>query len=125
MNNSIVLLILTHQPEASVHLIKDGNGIAEKKFKAGRDLGARLLEAIEEVCKKSNIKVPDITRFAVHRGPGNSSALRAGVTVANMLAQANGAEAVGIDAASLPNMITQATTLPATQPIQPIYPQFK
>jgi len=122
---SPILLILTHQPEASVHLISDEKVIGEKKFQAGRDLGARLLEAIEELCKENNITSAEIKRFAVHRGPGNSSALRAGVTVATILAQAHSTEVVGIEAESLEEIIQQAQSLPSGQPIQPIYTKFK
>lgn len=62
-------------------------GLDSDRFesKAKQKASQRLLPFIEEVLKKRNKTVKDITEIEVNTGPGSFTGLRVGVAVANTL----------------------------------------
>jgi len=62
-------------------------GIDEKRFesKAKEQSSQKLLPFIDEVLKKEEKTVKDITGIEVNTGPGSFTGLRVGVSVANAL----------------------------------------
>lgn len=61
----------------------DGKRIEESAERAAN--AQAVLPMIEALCKKSNLKLTDITEIKVNTGPGSYTGLRVGITVANML----------------------------------------
>ncbi len=62
-------------------------GIDDKKFEtqARQKSSQKLLPFIDELLKKSDKKIEDITEIEVNTGPGSFTGLRVGVSVANAL----------------------------------------
>ena len=115
----MLLLIDTSREEALVALIRGGHVIAERRWHSGPAAGREVLEKIRELLDEAAVSLADIDRIAVHAGPAKrSSALRAGVTVANLLAYAGGAELVSIIGAG---MAQQAL---AAAPVGFVVPQY-
>lgn len=62
-------------------------GIDGKKYEtdARKEKAQKLLPFIDELLKKKNLKVEDISEIKVNTGPGSFTGLRVGVSVANTL----------------------------------------
>ena len=62
-------------------------GIDGEKFKteAIKEKSQKLLPFINEVLKKKEIKIEDISEIEVNTGPGSYTGLRVGVSVANTI----------------------------------------
>lgn len=87
------------QPTARVALVKDGQIVKEKEWKADRALGVKLLEAVDELGRGEKVD-----KIAVRRGRGNFMATRTGVVTAQILAQA-----WGVELTELPNALDTPT----------------
>ncbi len=72
-------------------------GLNDNRFesKAKQKASQRLLPFIEEVLKKKNKTIKDITEIEVNTGPGSFTGLRVGVAVANTLGWVLGAKVNG------------------------------
>lgn len=58
-----------------------------------------LMSAIDRACKAANVSPRDVKRIAVSIGPGGFTNVRIAVTCARMIAEATGAELVGVPTA--------------------------
>lgn len=74
-------------------------GIDSEKFetKARQEKSQKLLPFIDELLKKKDKKIEDITEIEVNTGPGSFTGLRVGVSVANALGWVLGAPVNGKD----------------------------
>src|SRR5687767_9184248 len=89
----ITLTIDTTRAEATVMLRRGQVILGKRQVEILPTLSRSLLGAIEELLVQQNLLVGAIDRIVVAAGPAvRTSALRAGVTVANLLAYAGGAE---------------------------------
>lgn len=85
-----ILFIDTTKTEETVAL-QDGNrNVASIEWKGNRDETVKLLPVISRILKKAKLNFHDLDSVTVNPGPGGFSALRIGVTVANILAFALG-----------------------------------
>lgn len=116
-----ILLIDTSRREALIALIKDDSIIASRSWVAERDLGRRLIEAIDDILAETGLKREDIGRVAVHKGPGNYSALRNGIVTASVLSWVLSSELVEVSEADLSQIVSQALV---NTPVQAIKPQY-
>lgn len=82
----VTLAIHTASTYESLVLSSKGKILSEKSWKGNSDESEVLLPTLEKLLKKSRLKYKDIKRIIVVSGPGPFSALRIGVTVANILA---------------------------------------
>jgi tRNA threonylcarbamoyl adenosine modification protein YeaZ len=82
----LTLAINTASSVESVALISGKKLLAEKKWRSNKDESEKLLPAITALLKKSKYKFKDVKKIIVVNGPGPFSAVRIGVTVANILA---------------------------------------
>ena len=81
----MILLIRTDKPEAEIILAKN-DIVDDCKWEAHRILSDTLLQKINDLLKKNNVELHDLTGIGVFKGPGSFTGLRIGITVANTLA---------------------------------------
>ena len=89
--------------------------LAETSWKGNRDETQKLLPQIMKLLKKARLKLNEVERIIVVRGPGPFSALRIGVTVANILAVTLNAELFSIDTKRLWELRAPDTRMPSIQ----------
>lgn len=85
-SSNITLIINTSVQPEYVALLKGGKILRKAEWHGNRDETKKLLPAIVKLLKRAQLQFTDIDRIQVAKGPGGFSALRIGVTVANMLA---------------------------------------
>lgn len=81
---STILAINTSSSQESVAVLR-GTKIYETVWTGNKDESEKLIFAIERTLKKAGVKFADVDEIFVTKGPGPFSALRIGVTVANIL----------------------------------------
>src|SRR5579872_5195445 len=90
------LAIETSSRIGSVALAEDDNTLAEDTFPHGLQHAARIIPAIDSLCKKLGWTSADIREIYVSAGPGSFTGLRIGITLAKALAMATGATLVAV-----------------------------
>ncbi len=80
------LAINTSGPMESLAVFSKNKLLAQTSWKGNYDETKKLLPAVEKLLKKVRVGFSDIDRIVVVSGPGSFTALRIGVTVANVLA---------------------------------------
>lgn len=118
---SYILLIDTATEEAHVALARDVNIMASHTWKNGRGTGTKLLAGIEEMLSAHNITLKDVTRVAVHSGPGHYSAIRTGIVTASLIGLAQDVEIVEVSGGSMEDMVSQAVITQAVSVVTPKY----
>jgi tRNA A37 threonylcarbamoyladenosine modification protein TsaB len=111
-----ILVIDTSKPEVWVALLRDGDIVAEEAWAGDKQLGTKLLVAIQAVTQG---KRPQ--RIAVHQGPGHFMALRTGLVTAHLLVQAWAVELVVVTGDTKTEMAQQAR---AGQPVRSVTPTY-
>lgn len=83
----MILIINTAEPkQATVALSQNGEVLAQKKLLKRFHKSEKLLSAIDNLLKKSKIKLIALKGIIVISGPGGFSAVRIGISIANALA---------------------------------------
>jgi tRNA threonylcarbamoyladenosine biosynthesis protein TsaB len=90
------LAIETSSRIGSVALSQDGQVLAEETFPHGLQHAARIIPAIDELCRRQNWNSKDISEIYISAGPGSFTGLRIGITLAKALAFATGAKLVAV-----------------------------
>jgi tRNA threonylcarbamoyladenosine biosynthesis protein TsaB len=90
------LAIETSSRIGSIALAEDGNTLAEDTFPHGLQHAARIIPAIDTLCKKLTWTPHDLREIYVSAGPGSFTGLRIGITVAKTLSMATGAAVVAV-----------------------------
>jgi tRNA threonylcarbamoyladenosine biosynthesis protein TsaB len=90
------LAIETSSRVGSVALCRDGVALAEETFEHGLQNAARIVPAIDALCRKLEWKSGDLREIYVSAGPGSFTGLRIGITLAKTLAFATGAKLVAV-----------------------------
>jgi tRNA threonylcarbamoyladenosine biosynthesis protein TsaB len=80
----------------SVALVEDGGVVAEEQFPHGLQHAARIIVAIDSLCRARGRQPKDLAELYVSIGPGSFTGLRIGVTVAKTLALATGLKIVAV-----------------------------
>jgi tRNA threonylcarbamoyladenosine biosynthesis protein TsaB len=86
MVSIITLAINTSVQPENVALLRGKNILEKVQWNGNRDETKKLLPAIVKLLKRADLRFSDIKGIQVAKGPGGFSALRIGVTVANVLA---------------------------------------
>lgn len=121
-SNGLVLLIDTSSEEVFVALVRGGDVVGERTWENSPDVGRRVLSVVDELLKEADLKLKDVGRVAVQVGPGRYySSLRAGVTVANMLAYAVGAGVVRLTGVDRGDLIHDASVAKPEKMVLPRY----
>ncbi|MDP9173059.1 MAG: tRNA (adenosine(37)-N6)-threonylcarbamoyltransferase complex dimerization subunit type 1 TsaB [Planctomycetota bacterium] len=90
------LAIETSSRIGSVALAQDGKLLAEETFPHGLQHAARIVPAIDALCRGAGWTSGDIAHIYVSAGPGSFTGLRIGITLAKTLAFATGAKLVAV-----------------------------
>lgn len=109
----IILAFDTSSRSMSVALLDDDRVLAESCLDAGRQHGATLLPAIDDILSRSGREIREVGLYACTTGPGSFTGLRVGVGTARGLARAFGTPLVGVSslAALSMNGSTSAMTV--------------
>ncbi|MFN7676591.1 tRNA (adenosine(37)-N6)-threonylcarbamoyltransferase complex dimerization subunit type 1 TsaB [Flavobacterium sp.] len=93
-----ILNIETATKNCSVSLAKDGQTILCKEIaEQGYSHAERLHVFIEEILKKTKVKIQELHAVAVSKGPGSYTGLRIGVSTAKGLCYALGIPLIAVD----------------------------
>ena len=90
------LAIETSARIGSVALAEDGNTLAESTFPHGLQHAARIIPAIDNLCRQLHWTSADLREIFVSAGPGSFTGLRIGITLAKTLSFATGAALVAV-----------------------------
>lgn len=88
------LAIETSSRIGSVALSLDGRALAEETFEHGLQHAARIVPAIDQLCRRLAWNSADLRQIYVSAGPGSFTGLRIGITLAKTLAFVSGARLV-------------------------------
>jgi tRNA A37 threonylcarbamoyladenosine modification protein TsaB len=112
------LVIHTARPDGMIALVRGSNVVAKRTGAGHGKGGYEVLQRIDEVLKQEQVSTEDIQRIIVHPGPGNFSALRAGVVAALMFAQASGVQLFEAQGSTAKEMVRNA------YPVETITPRY-
>jgi tRNA threonylcarbamoyladenosine biosynthesis protein TsaB len=90
------LAIETSSRLGSVALAEDGHTLLQDSFPHGLQHAARIIPAIDALCRQVHWTPRDIREIYVSAGPGSFTGLRIGITLAKTLAWATGAALVAV-----------------------------
>ena len=90
------LAIETSSRVGSVALAGDGKSLAEEAFEHGLVHAAKIVPAIDGLCKRLRWGSGDLREIYVSAGPGSFTGLRIGITLAKTLAFATRAKVVAV-----------------------------
>jgi tRNA threonylcarbamoyladenosine biosynthesis protein TsaB len=90
------LAIETSSRIGSVALVEDGSVAGETTFQHGLQHAAKIVTAIDDLCRRLNWRGSDLREIYVSAGPGSFTGLRIGITLAKTLAFATGAKLVAV-----------------------------
>jgi tRNA threonylcarbamoyladenosine biosynthesis protein TsaB len=90
------LAIETSSRLGSVALAEDGTTLAQDAFPHGLEHAARMIPAIDALCRQLHWTGRDIREIYVSAGPGSFTGLRIGITLAKTLAWTTGAKLVAV-----------------------------
>jgi tRNA threonylcarbamoyladenosine biosynthesis protein TsaB len=90
------LAIETSGRIGSVALAEDGRTLLEDTFPHGLQHAARIVPALDQLCRQLNWTSRDIREIYVSAGPGSFTGLRIGITLAKTLAMVSGASVVAV-----------------------------
>jgi tRNA threonylcarbamoyladenosine biosynthesis protein TsaB len=90
------LAIETSSPLGSVALTQDGRTLAGQTFEHGLQNAARIVPAIDQLCRQLQWNPADLRHIYVSAGPGSFTGLRIGVTLAKTLAFVTGAKLLAV-----------------------------
>jgi len=94
----LTLAFDTSSKTASVSLLRDQTVLYDTIINKGLNHSEVLLPAIEEACRLTDVKLPEIDLFACTLGPGSFTGLRIGVSTLKGLMMATGKPAAGVSA---------------------------
>lgn len=92
----IVLALDSSAATLSVALLRDGEPLAERAWRARRPHGEALIPSVAATLRDAQLTLDAIEMVAVATGPGSFNGIRGGIAVATGLALARGLPAVGV-----------------------------
>lgn len=91
-----ILAIDTSSKICSVAILEDNKKIEELNINDGKTHSENLMPLIDEILKKSNIKLKDIELFACSVGPGSFTGIRIGVATIKAIAEVSKKEIASV-----------------------------
>lgn len=119
--NQLILIIDTAHPTARIVCADDTAVLGKREWENTPKVGTDLLTHIEELLQELGKQKTDITRIAVHAGPGSYGLVRTGIVTATVLAQSIGAELVGVSGDSEDEVVASARTAERVDAVEPKY----
>ena len=80
------LFIDTHYKDILIIIYKDNELLDKIVINDVKSTSIETMPAIEKIISKNNLKINDINKIAVVRGPGSFTSVRLGITIAKTLA---------------------------------------
>jgi len=77
-------------------LDKNGAEISTRKWEAGRELSAQILQTLSDLLDSTDKSLADLTGIIVYEGPGSYTGLRISISVGNALAYSQSIAIVGV-----------------------------
>jgi len=97
MNDSLLILGVDATSEfGSVAVRRGGQTLAELQIRNPDGLGPVIIQAIQEVLEKAEVRLEEIDCFASANGPGSFTGVRVGVAVVKGLAEALNKRVAGV-----------------------------
>jgi tRNA A37 threonylcarbamoyladenosine modification protein TsaB len=121
MKHNLLLTIDTAHPTARVVVANDIQILGMREWPNTPQVGTDLLVYTEELLKECGQEKRNISRIGVHAGPGNYGLVRVGIITATILAQAVGAELVGLSADGAEEAVQEARKGAPVSAIEPKY----
>ena len=90
----IILAIRTDKPDAQIVLYDNKTQLQSIEWHAHRELSSTILIKIRQLLDQNEKQWSDLQGVVFYKGPGSFTGLRIGASVANAIAQANGANLV-------------------------------
>ena len=97
----ITLFIDTHYKDILLYLFKDKELMDKKVLKNVKSTSVETMPTLIELLDVNNLKVNNINKIAVCKGPGSFTGTRIGVTIAKTLAYANNIPIVSLTSLDL------------------------
>ncbi|OGY37369.1 MAG: hypothetical protein A3E36_03000 [Candidatus Andersenbacteria bacterium RIFCSPHIGHO2_12_FULL_45_11b] len=119
--NPLIFIIDTAHPTARIILADDTNVFGKREWENTPKVGTTLLVNIEELLQEAGKQKMDITRVAVHAGPGSYGLVRTGIVTATVLGQAVGAEIVAVSGDTEEEVVASARTAEKVDAVEPKY----
>lgn len=120
--NSPTLIIDTAHPIARIILADDQKILAIREWQNTPKVGTGLLVYIDELLKECGFAKTDLARIAVHSGPGSYGLVRTGIVTGTILAQAVGAELVGVEGETVDELLENARK---ASPVTSVAPKYR
>jgi tRNA threonylcarbamoyladenosine biosynthesis protein TsaB len=98
------LAIETSSRVGSVALAEDGKSLAEETFEHGLVHAAKIVPAIDALCKRLGWGSGELREIYVSAGPGSFTGLRIGITLAKTLAFATAGVSTGAKVVAVPSV---------------------
>ncbi|MEZ6243877.1 MAG: tRNA (adenosine(37)-N6)-threonylcarbamoyltransferase complex dimerization subunit type 1 TsaB [Phycisphaerales bacterium] len=111
----VVLAIEASNPSggAGVAVARADDAITSEALSPGTRHGDDLMPAIARLCEREGVSPHDLTRVVVSLGPGGYTGVRIAITTAKLLAEAIGADLVGVPTADVVAASLEADRFPA------------
>lgn len=106
----LLLIIDTAHPTARVILANDEKILGVREWENTPKLGTDLLIHIDELLQECECGKSNITRIAVHPGPGSYGLVRTGIVTATIFVQSVGAELVAVQGETMEELVESART---------------
>lgn len=113
-----ILFIDTSTHNSTVAVLISDKVLDKVVWNGGGELSNSLLIKIEELLKKMNISLSDISSIVVNSGPGSYTGLRIGISIANAISWSR---RIPIGSAKLEGNKINFLTSKKLNPIFPIY----
>ncbi len=116
----MILVIQTIRPTVELLLLDEQRQmVARQAWQSQKDEVEKLFPALDTLLKEERVKQEDISQIVVYNGKGSFSSTRIGVTMANTLAFALGAELFELTAKQEGDSLQEVKQLLAGTP-QPV-----
>ena len=118
----MILVLRADSPEVTVAVYDGHNVKSEKRWQAGRELSAKILHAIDDICLHAETKKEDLDGFVVYEGPGSYTGLRISISVGNALAYAHNIPIAGASGDSwIQSGLSKLESQVEFTPVNPVY----
>ncbi|HSX25277.1 MAG TPA: hypothetical protein VLG69_04895 [Candidatus Andersenbacteria bacterium] len=118
---SLLLTIDTAHPTARIIFADEKAILGKREWENTPHVGTDLLVNIEELLREIGKEKTDITKVAVHAGPGSYGLVRTGIVTGTVLAQAVAAELVAASGNTEEELLESARNGEIVDGIEPKY----
>ena len=119
--NQLILIIDTAHPTARIIIADEKTILGKREWENTPKVGTDLLTHIEELLQELGKQKADVTRVAVHAGPGSYGLVRTGIVTATILAQSLNAELAAVSGDAEEDVVNSARAAEKVDAVEPKY----